>query len=63
MPVSAPFELVRPFLLLAALAFLIGFVSTLVFSGPTAWAQAEPTVQPAVIAGPVSDDWNLPKRI
>jgi len=63
MPVSAPFELVRPFLLLAALAFLIGFVSCLVFAGPMASAEVQPNVQPAVIAGPVSDDWNLPKRI
>ena len=63
MPVTATFELVRPFLLLAAVAFMIGFVSCLVFSGPTASARAHPTVEPAVISGPASDDWNLPKRI
>ena len=63
MPDSAPFELIRPFLLLAALAFMIGFVSCLVFSGPVASAQTQSNVQPAVIAGPVSEDWNVPKRI
>ena len=63
MPVSATFELVRPFLLLAAVAFMIGFVSCLVFAGPTTSVQAHPNVEPAVISGPASDDWNLPKRI
>ena len=63
MPVTATFELVRPFLLLAAVAFMIGFVGCLVFAGPTASARAHPTVEPAVISGPASDDWNLPKRI
>jgi hypothetical protein len=64
MPVSATFELVRPFLLLAAVAFMIGFVSCLVFGGPTITSvQAHPNVEPAVISGPASDDWNLPKRI
>ena len=63
MPVAATFELVRPFLLLAAVAFIIGFVGSLMFAGPTASAQAHPHVQPAVISGPASDDWNLPKRI
>jgi hypothetical protein len=63
MPVTATFELVRPFLLLAAVAFMIGFVSCLVFAGPIASAHAQPNVEPAVISGPASDDWNLPKRI
>ena len=63
MPVTATFELVRPFLLLAAVAFMIGFVSCLIFAGPTASAHAHPNVDPAVISGPASDDWNLPKRI
>ena len=63
MPISATFELIRPFLLLAAVAFMIGFVSCLILSGPTASAQAHPNVQPAIVSGPASDDWNLPKRI
>jgi hypothetical protein len=63
MPVTATFELVRPFLLLAAVAFMIGFVSCLIFAGPTASARSHPNVEPAVISGPASDDWNLPKRI
>jgi hypothetical protein len=63
MPVSATFELVRPFLLLAAVAFVVGFVSCLMFAGPATSAQSHPNVQPAVISGPASDDWNLPKRI
>jgi hypothetical protein len=63
MPFTATFELVRPFLLLAAAAFMIGFVSCLVFAGPTASTQAHLNVQPAVASGPASADWNLPKRI
>jgi hypothetical protein len=63
MPVTTTFELVRPFLWLAAAAFMIGFVSCLVFAGPTASAQSHPNVQPAVISGPSSAQWNLPKRI
>jgi len=63
MPVSATFELVRPFLFLAAVAFMIGFVSCLVFSGPPVSARAYVNVEPAIVSGPASDDWNLPKRI
>ena len=63
MPVSATFELVRPFLLLATAAFLIGFVSCLIFSGPTVSARAHPNVEPAMASGPASNAWNLPKRI
>jgi hypothetical protein len=63
MPVSATVELVRPFLLLAAAAFMIGFVGCLIFGGPTASAQDHLNVQPAIASGPASEDWNLPKRI
>ena len=63
MPVTATLELIRPFAVLAAVAFMIGFLGSLAFSGPTASAQARPNAQPAVISGPASEDWNLPKRI
>ncbi len=62
MPVS-PFELARPFLMLAAVAFAIGFLGCLILAGPTASAQAHPAIAPAVVSGPASSDWNLPKRI
>jgi hypothetical protein len=63
MPVSATFELVRPFLLLAAAAFVIGFVSCLIFSGPSVSAQVHANVEPAIASGPASNAWNLPKQI
>lgn len=60
----------RPFLWLAAVGFLVGFLSYLAFSGPAAaldarapaWdAAAAPASAP--LSGPVSAEWNAPKRI
>lgn len=61
---STFFELVRPFLWLAVIAFLTGFVSYLaVGGGATAFAQSQHRSSPEMISAPTSDDWNLPKRI
>lgn len=52
----------KPFLLLALIAFALGFFGVLAFSRPTrADARVEP--QPALASGPASADWNLPKHI
>ncbi|MFL5296768.1 MAG: hypothetical protein ACJ798_10350 [Phenylobacterium sp.] len=72
-PLAAPaaarqsgYDAMRPFALLAAIAFVVGFVGYVAFARPIlAQAAADP---PAVMAepaaaGPASDDWNLPKHI
>lgn len=71
---SAATAALRPFLWLAAIAFLVGFVSYLAFGGyapATAHAGQEPAGWPASVSGPVapvgsapvSDEWNTPKHI
>jgi hypothetical protein len=56
------FEIARPFAWLAALAFLVGFVSYLALGRPaTAAAQHRPETIAA--SGPSSAEWNLPKKI
>jgi hypothetical protein len=60
----AVFEIVRPFLWLAAIAFLTGFVSYLAIGGgATAFANSQHRSSPETISAPTSEDWNLPKRI
>jgi hypothetical protein len=55
-------EALKPFLWLALAAFLVGFVSYLALGRPSpAIAQDEMVQAPA--SAPVSDEWNLPKRI
>jgi hypothetical protein len=64
MNATATLVLFRPFLWLAAIAFLVGFVSSLVFGGgATAVAAGHQHPHSAAVSGPASDDWNLPKRI
>jgi len=64
MKTTAFFELARPFLWLAAIAFLTGFVSYLAIGGgETAFAASQHRSSPEMISAPTSDDWNLPKRI
>jgi len=53
----------NPFVLLAALAFLIGFFGVLAFGRPAPAAATVEAAQPAVASGPASADWNLPKHI
>ena len=63
MSVTATFEFFRPFLWLAVIAFVVGFVSTLAFGGASAVAAGHQRAEAAVVSGPASDEWNLPKRI
>ena len=54
----------KPFFLLAAIAFAVGFFGVLAFGRPAPVATlAVETPQAAVTSGPASDDWNLPKHI
>jgi hypothetical protein len=57
-------ELLRPFALLAALAFVVGFLGYLALGRPaSAPAAAAETAAVAADPGPASDGWNLPKHI
>jgi hypothetical protein len=59
-------DAMRPFALLAVVAFLAGFVGY-VLLGQGAAAQppsdSQTVVADPAAAGPASDDWNLPKHI
>jgi len=55
-------EIVRPYLWLAALAFMVGFVSYLALGRPAAAAQAL-VAAPTPISFPTAEAWNIPKRI
>jgi hypothetical protein len=68
-PVTPPAtvrDALRPFVLLAVVAFVLGFLGYVTLSGPVAapsdTVAAAPLADPAT-AGPPSDDWNLPKHI
>jgi hypothetical protein len=55
---------VRPFALLAALAFVVGFLGYLALGGQAvAWSAQTAAVAAPADASPASDDWNLPKHI
>lgn len=60
MPAALAF--VKPFAVLAALAFVAGFFGYLALGQPTS-ALAQVALQPAAASGPASADWNLPKHI
>ena len=59
-------ELLRPLVLLAVVAFVVGFLGYLALGRPalasSQEAAAAVAAEPA-LAGPASDDWNLPKHI
>jgi len=56
-------DILRPFLWLAPIAFMVGFVGCLALGGDaTAFAQSQPSSASAISA-PVSEDWNFPKHI
>jgi hypothetical protein len=56
------FTIARPFLWLAALAFVTGFLGDLAL-GHSDLAAAQVRAQPASIHAPGADAWNLPKHI
>jgi hypothetical protein len=64
MHATATFALFRPFLLIAAFAFVVGFVGALAFGGgPTALAESHQGSHAAMVSAPASDEWNFPKKI
>ena len=58
----AVFGFLKPFALVAAIAFVAGFFGYLAVGGPSR-AMAQDDLQPAATSGPASADWNLPKHI
>ena len=61
---SADKNPVRPFAWLAALAFLVGFIGYLAVSVPVvATVYDERPMEPARVSGPVSDEWNIERRV
>ena len=62
---SGAFEILRPFAWLAAIAFMVGFVSYLAL-GPTSSAVAREGAQPTysdTASWPSSEEWNVAKHI
>lgn len=59
---SAATAALRPFLWLALIAFVVGFVSYLALGRPTT-ALAQDEAWTAAVSAPVSDEWNTPKHI
>lgn len=63
---TAAFAFLRPFVILAAFAFVAGFFGYLALGQPSramAEVGADLAAQPAVASGPASEDWNLPHHI
>lgn len=59
---TAVFAFLRPFVLLAAVAFATGFLGYLALGQPTR-AVAQVDLTAAAASAPASEDWNLPKHI
>jgi hypothetical protein len=59
---SGALAFLKPFALLAAIAFVAGFFGYLALGQPDQ-AVAQITMQPAATSGPASEDWNLPHHI
>jgi hypothetical protein len=63
---TAAFAFLRPFVILAAFAFVAGFFGYLAMGRPSqamAAISGDITAQPAAASGPASEDWNLPHHI
>ncbi|MCR5873549.1 hypothetical protein LRS10_04735 [Phenylobacterium sp. J426] len=56
-------DVLRPFLWLAAIAFLVGFVSYVALGRPLDARTAATEAWTAQVSAPVSDEWNTPKHI
>ena len=59
---TTAFKIVSPFIWLATIAFLVGFIGYLA-SGVGALSFGAEFAKPEMASGPASDDWNLPKEI
>lgn len=61
---TATFKIFSPVIWLAAVAFMVGFISYLALGGgiriPAEIRQDSPA---ALVSGPASGDWNLPRHI
>lgn len=53
----------RPFAWLAALSFLVGFVGYLAVSAPVVVKAHDAPQAAARVSGPVSDEWNIERRV
>lgn len=61
---SADKNPIRPFAWLATLAFLLGFIGYLAVSAPVvATVYDDRPVEPSRVSGPVSDEWNIERRV
>ncbi|HEY8615737.1 hypothetical protein [Phenylobacterium sp.] len=63
MPTSGAFEIAKPFLWMAFVAFLVGFFSYFLFNDPAQPFGAQPEAWSAAVSGPSSDEWNVLKHI
>ena len=71
MPAATPptdlFAIARPFLMMASVAFVMGFAGYLAFGhdGGSNVPSPQDRLQSVSVSvsGPISDDWNPPKRI
>ena len=67
MPAAGALDALKPFLWLAAIAFLVGFFSYLALGRPAHAVAQDDLWNPPVSAGeaswPTSDEWNVPKHI
>jgi hypothetical protein len=58
------FEVMKPYLWLAAIAFFVGFISYVTLGAQSATpAFQDETSWQAQVSAPTSDEWNVPKRI
>jgi hypothetical protein len=69
-PETSVYDAMRPFALLAVVAFVLGFAGYVALGAPAISAPepqaavvAAPALAAPAVAGPASDDWNLPKHI
>ena len=59
----SPMEVMNPYLWLAVIAFFVGFVSYVTLGAPAPALALESPTWSATVSAPVSDEWNVPKRI
>jgi len=58
------YDIVRPFALLAVVAFVLGFLGYVALGRPAlASSERAAALSAEPAASPASDDWNLPKHI
>jgi hypothetical protein len=58
-----PMDVIRPYLVLACLAFVVGFVGYWVVGRPLAPTAAAQDRWEAPVSASGPDDWNVPKKI